>query len=80
MSGHAMHLYRCDPQSGAGNCICGHPERAWRHPHKFTRVRGPVVADLSDRIAEVLREHRYLPIGECSCGHDSVEADPDCAH
>lgn len=31
-----MHPYTADPQSGAGNCTCGHPERAWRHPHKFT--------------------------------------------
>lgn len=30
-----MHLYNPDPQSGAGNCTCGLPERHRKHFHKF---------------------------------------------
>lgn len=33
-----LHTYYPDPQSGAGNCHCGHPERAWRHPHTFMQA------------------------------------------
>jgi hypothetical protein len=33
-----IHTYYRDPQSGAGNCFCGHPERAWRHPHTFMKA------------------------------------------
>ena len=31
-----MHSYQRDPQSGAGNCVCGAAERHARHPHEFT--------------------------------------------
>ena len=27
------HEYEADPQSGAGNCVCGAAERNRRHPH-----------------------------------------------
>lgn len=30
-----MHSYSRDPQSGAGNCVCGGAERHRRHPHLF---------------------------------------------
>ena len=29
------HDYERDRQSGAGNCVCGSPERHRRHPHDF---------------------------------------------
>ena len=36
--GASNHPYRRDPQSGAGNCTCGHPEWAWKHPHDFMQA------------------------------------------
>lgn len=32
------HEYRADPQSGAGNCVCGATESHRRHPHDFRRA------------------------------------------
>jgi hypothetical protein len=29
------HRYERDPQSGAGNCVCGAAEHHRRHPHDF---------------------------------------------
>jgi hypothetical protein len=29
------HDYQADPQSGAGNCVCGMAEAHRRHPHAF---------------------------------------------
>lgn len=29
------HAFRADPQSGAGNCVCGMGEHHRRHPHNF---------------------------------------------
>ena len=37
-----MHVYEADPQSGAGNCTCGAPERHPRHPHAFVKAWGGV--------------------------------------
>lgn len=31
----STHAYEKDAQSGAGNCVCGAPERHMRHPHAF---------------------------------------------
>jgi hypothetical protein len=31
-----VHDYACDPQSGAGNCTCGHTHYEVVHPHPFT--------------------------------------------
>lgn len=32
-----MHEYKSDPQSGAGNCVCGQAERHRDHFHKFIK-------------------------------------------
>jgi hypothetical protein len=32
------HAYERSPHSGAGNCVCGVPERHRRHPHEFMRA------------------------------------------
>lgn len=32
------HRYAADPQSGAGNCVCGASEHHRRHPHDFRRA------------------------------------------
>ena len=32
------HAYESDPQSGAGNCTCGAPERHPRHPHAYVKA------------------------------------------
>jgi hypothetical protein len=34
----SMHEYKSDPQSGAGNCICGQAERHRNHFHKFVKA------------------------------------------
>lgn len=31
------HNYQCDPQSGAGNCVCGMAQNHRLHPHAFTQ-------------------------------------------
>jgi hypothetical protein len=33
-----MHEYKSDPQSGAGNCVCGQAERHRDHFHKFVKA------------------------------------------
>lgn len=33
-----MHLYQSDPQSGAGNCVCGMAENHREHPHEFVPI------------------------------------------
>ena len=30
-----IHEYESDPQSGAGNCVCGYAERHRKHFHNF---------------------------------------------
>jgi hypothetical protein len=39
-----QHRYQSDPHSGAGNCVCGNPERHRRHPHEFMRAQSVVPA------------------------------------
>lgn len=34
-----MHKYKSDPQSGAGNCVCGQAERHHNHFHKFVTAQ-----------------------------------------
>lgn len=34
-------------------------------------------SDLTQRIADILAQHRYLSDGECSCGHDSTSHAPE---
>lgn len=34
-----MHEYKSDPQSGAGNCVCGQAERHHDHFHKFVKAQ-----------------------------------------
>jgi hypothetical protein len=38
MSKTDIHEYKSDPQSGAGNCVCGHEERNLRHFHEFVKA------------------------------------------
>jgi len=39
---YSHHAYQRDPQSGAGNCICGAAEEHRRHPHDFRRAWNPL--------------------------------------
>ena len=34
-----VHNYEADPQSGAGNCVCGRPRDNKNHPHEFRKAK-----------------------------------------
>ena len=48
MTTQTTHEYKADPQSGAGNCVCGAAERHRRHPHDFVRAWNPLMAERRD--------------------------------